>query len=94
MNMTKFYKFDFDKGVPVSGGNMKWRSGVKTIPAFCLQNAVEKFAMPAFRQYGTDCKLNLIAAFVSPDKKAWEAINLDAVLISAYLIGCIKRLSQ
>lgn len=91
--MTRFYKFDFDKGVPIIGtGQLKWRSGVKTIPAYCLQNAVEKFAMPVFRQYGTSAKLNVVKAFVSEDKKEWKEISLTETIFAAFLVGCVERI--
>lgn len=70
---------------------MRWRKGLKTIPAYCLQDAVNKFAMPVLRQYGTDAKLNVVTAFVSDDKKQWREINLTEVMFTAFMVGCIER---
>lgn len=92
--MTKFYKFDFDKGVPVQGASMRWRKGVKTIPAYSLQDAINKFAMPVLRQYGTDAKLNVVSAWVSPDKKDWKEINLQELNATAFMVGCIERMKR
>lgn len=94
---TKLYCFDFDKGVPVEGAttdtvtHYKWRHGVKTIGAYDLQNAVEKFALPAIKQYGTSIKLNITACHVSSDGKQWSEIDLQSVYFSAYLVGCFER---
>jgi hypothetical protein len=92
--MSKFYKFDFDKGVPVQGAAMKWRKGLKTIRAYSLQDAVEKFAMPVFREYGTSAKLNVVKAWSSPDKTTWTELALDAVTLAAFLVGAIKRTEE
>ena len=90
--MTKFYRFDFDKGVPVKGGQMRWRKGVTTLPAYSLQDAINKFAMPVLKQYGTNAKLNVVSAFVSDDKKDWRQLTLDEVVITAFFAGCVERM--
>lgn len=90
--MTKFYRFDYDKGVPVQGGSMKWRKGLKTIPAYSLQDAVNKFAMPVLKQYGLSAKLNVVNAWVSPDKSDWSEVNLKEISIAAFMAGCIERM--
>src|SRR5689334_9660791 len=89
--MIKFYRFDFDKGVPVQGGQLRWRKGQKTISAYCLQDAIEKFAMPTFKQFGTTVKVNIVQAWSSLDKKNWTELNLDAVIIAGWLVGAKNR---
>lgn len=92
--ISKLYRFDFDKGIPVIGGAMRWRKGLKTITAYGLQNAVEKFAMPVFRQYGTDCKLNVLKAWSSDDGKQWNELDAQSVHFAAFLTGCLEREKQ
>ncbi len=94
VKMSKFYRFDFNKGVPAGNSQMKWRKGVKTISAYCLQHAVEKFAMPVLREFGTEAKLNVFKAWVSPDKKTWKEVNLQNLTLAAFLVGCYERVKS
>ena len=89
--MTQFYKFDFEKGVPVEGAAMCWRKGLKTVAAYSLQGAVEKFALPTFREYGLRAKLNVLQAWRSLDRQIWIEIDTNSVIFAAFLTGCLER---
>ena len=90
--MSKLYRFDFDKGVPISGGpSMKWRKGLKIVSAYSLQGAIEKLAFPVLRQFGLKAKLNAVKAWSSTDKANWTELSVESVMIAGFIAGCLER---
>lgn len=95
--MSHLYRFDFDKGVPIENFNdeqiinYKWRKGIKTIFAYCLQNAIEKFTLPLIKKFGNSIKLNVIKCFMSENGRDWKEIDLKTVYFNAFLVGCFER---
>lgn len=50
--------------------------------------------MPVLKKFGTDCKLNVIKAFVSDDGKTWREIDLRTIHFTAFLVGCVERMKR
>lgn len=91
-SISKFYRFDFDKGVPIgTGGAMKWRKGVKTVSACSLQGAVEKLTFPVIREFGLLAKLTVAQAWSSLDKSEWSELDINSVMIAGFVAGCLER---